>query len=112
MLKVYKPEVKNKLIRKARLLDLIVGMSYVIKYDETSQGVFFNYLQEYGIMDQYNMLATLENNGVAERRNRTLMNMVRSMTSKINLSDLTLGEALKNLVNLSLNPLTMNKKRA
>ena len=36
-----------------------------------------------------------EQNGVAERRNRTLMEMVRSMISRTNLPSFLWGEALK-----------------
>ena len=41
------------------------------------------------------MPGTLEQNGVAERRNHTLMDMVRSMMSRTNLPNFLWGEALK-----------------
>ena len=41
------------------------------------------------------MLDMLEQNGVAERRSRTLMDMVRSMMSRSNLPKSLWGEALK-----------------
>lgn len=45
-------------------------------------GPFARYLQECFIVAHYTMPGALEQNGVAERRNRTLMYMVRSMISK------------------------------
>lgn len=50
-------------------------------------GPFAKYLEECGIICQYTMPGTPEQNGVAERRNRTLMDMVRSMMSHSKLPD-------------------------
>lgn len=58
-------------------------------------GPFAKYLEECGIISQYIMPGTPEQNGVAERRNRTLMDMVRSMMSHSKLPDFLWGEALK-----------------
>uniref|UniRef100_A0A2N9I4J9 Integrase catalytic domain-containing protein n=1 Tax=Fagus sylvatica TaxID=28930 RepID=A0A2N9I4J9_FAGSY len=58
-------------------------------------GPFAKYLQDCGIVAQYTMPGTPEQNGVAERRNRTLMDMVRSMMSRSNLPKSLWGEALK-----------------
>jgi hypothetical protein len=44
-------------------------------------GRFARFLQENGIVDQYFMLDVPQQNRVAEMRNRTLMDMVRSMVS-------------------------------
>ena len=41
------------------------------------------------------MLGTTQQNGVAERKNRTLMDMVKSIVSNTNLPDSMWGEALK-----------------
>ena len=43
--------------------------------------VLFPNLEKLGIRAQYTMPGTPQQNGVAERRNRTLMEMVRSMMS-------------------------------
>ena len=45
-------------------------------------------------MAQYTMPETPQQNGVAERRNRTLMDMVRSMVSNTTLLKSMWGEAL------------------
>jgi transposase InsO family protein len=44
-------------------------------------GPFAKFLEEEDIVAQYTMPGTSQQNGIAERRNRTLMNMVRSMLS-------------------------------
>ena len=44
-------------------------------------GPFAKFLQENGIVTQYSTPGEPQQNGVDERRNRTLMNMVRSMLS-------------------------------
>lgn len=46
-----------------------------------NQGPFVNYLQDCEIVVQYTMLGTLEQNGVTDRRSRTVMNMARSIMS-------------------------------
>lgn len=46
-------------------------------------------------MAQYTTLGTLSQNGVAERKNCTLKDMVRSMISHTHLPDFPWGEALK-----------------
>jgi hypothetical protein len=58
-------------------------------------GPFARFLQENGIVAQYSMPDEPQQNRVAERRNRTLIDMVRSM---LNYSTLPIGlwmEALK-----------------
>ena len=56
---------------------------YYGKYDETGQhpGPFAKLLQKRDICAQYTMLGIPQQNGISERRNRTLMDMVRSMLS-------------------------------
>ena len=58
-------------------------------------GTFAEFLQSCGIKAQYTMPGTPEQNGVAERRNRTLMDMVRSMMSITKLPQSLWGEALQ-----------------
>ena len=55
------------------------GGEYYGRYDEMGckPGPFVKYLQECGIDAQYTMPGTPPHNGIAERRNHTLLNMVR-----------------------------------
>jgi len=53
------------------------------------------YLQECGIISQYTMPGTPDQNGVDKRRNRTLKNMIRTMMSMCNLPMSLWGEAIK-----------------
>ena len=59
------------------------GGEYYGRYMEDGQelGPFAKFLQEHGIVAQYTMPGSPDQNGVAERRNRTLLDMVRSMLS-------------------------------
>ena len=47
----------------------------------TFLGIFKNYLTKNGIVSQLTAPGTPQQNGVAERRNRTLLDMVKSMMS-------------------------------
>ena len=53
---------------------------------------------ECGIVPQYNMSRTLSQNGVVERRNRTLKDMVRSMINYSTLLESLWGKAVKIIV--------------
>ncbi|RZB42467.1 Retrovirus-related Pol polyprotein from transposon TNT 1-94 [Glycine soja] len=70
------------------------------RYTENGQapGPFAKFLQEHGIVAQYTMLGSPNQNGVAERRNRTLLDMVRSMLSNSNLPKSLWVETLKTVV--------------
>ena len=63
------------------------GGEYYEKYDESGQHpcLFAKFLEKCGICAQYTMSGTPQQNGVSERRNRTLMDMVRSMLSNSSL---------------------------
>jgi hypothetical protein len=58
-----------------------IGGGYYGKHNEIGQcpGQFVKLLERHGIRPQYTMPYTPQQNGVAERRNQTLMDMVRSM---------------------------------
>ena len=43
---------------------------------------FLDYLKEYGILSHWTPPGTHQLNGVSEQRNRTLLDMVRSMMSR------------------------------
>nr|XP_025693179.1 uncharacterized protein LOC112795464 [Arachis hypogaea] len=73
------------------------GGEFYGRYTGSGQilGLFAKYLQEDGIVAQYTMPGTPNQNGVAERRNRTLLDMVRSMLSNSNLPLSLWSEVLK-----------------
>ena len=81
ILKVFIDEVERQLERKVKVVRSDRGGEYYGKYDEKGQcpGPFAKFLESQGICAQYTMPNTPQQNGVAERRNRTLMDMVRSM---------------------------------
>ena len=76
------------------------GGEYYGRYTEDGQapGPFARFLQEHGIIAQYTMLGSPDQNGVAERRNRTLLDMVRSMLASSKLPKSLWTEALKTTV--------------
>ena len=63
------------------------GDEYYKRYDEIGKhsGSFAKLIQKHGICAQYTMPGTQQQNGVSKRRNRTLMDMVRSILSNSNL---------------------------
>ena len=66
------------------------GGEYYGRYDgsgEQRSRPFARYLQECGIVPQYTMRGTSSKNGVAERQNQTLKDMVRSMISHCSLPE-------------------------
>jgi transposase InsO family protein len=63
-------------------------------------GPFVMFLLENGIVAQYSMSGDPQQNGVAERCNCTLMDMVRSMLSYSTLSISLWMEALKTVVHI------------
>lgn len=66
------------------MLDQRERSGVLCRYDETGRnpGPFARFLEENGIIAQYTMPGTPQQNGAAERRNRTLMDMGGSMISK------------------------------
>ncbi|KAL0434173.1 UNVERIFIED_CONTAM: hypothetical protein Slati_2751600 [Sesamum latifolium] len=72
--KEYRLEVENQTSRKIKALRSDRGGEYL-------SGEFIDYLKENGILSQWTPPGTPQLNGVAERRNRTLLDMVRSMMS-------------------------------
>ena len=80
--KSYKAEVENQLGKKIKVVKSNHGGEYYGRYDGSGEQCpkpFVRYLQECAIVPQYTMLGTPSQNGVAERRNWTLTDMVRSM---------------------------------
>ncbi|KAL0378598.1 UNVERIFIED_CONTAM: hypothetical protein Sradi_3165300 [Sesamum radiatum] len=67
--KEYRLEVENQTNRKIKALRSDRGGEYL-------SGEFMDYLKENGILSQWTPPGTPQLNGVAERRNRTLLDMV------------------------------------
>ena len=96
--KAYKAEVENQLSKRIKSVKSDRGGEYYGRYDgsgEQRPGPFAKFLEECGIVPQYTMPGSPSMNGVAERRNRTLKDMVRSMISHSTLPESLWGEALK-----------------
>ncbi|RYE20620.1 MAG: hypothetical protein EOP45_10745 [Sphingobacteriaceae bacterium] len=98
--KVFKAEVEKQCGKQIKIVRSDRGGEYYGRYTENGQapGPFAKFLQEHGIVAQYTMPGTPDQNGVSERRNRTLMDMVRSMRSKTKLPQFLWTEALKTAV--------------
>jgi hypothetical protein len=81
--KIFKTEVENQHNIKIKLVRSDHGGEYYSRHTPYGQvhGPFARFLQENSIVVQYLMSNDPQQNGVAERRNRTLMDMVRSMLS-------------------------------
>uniref|UniRef100_A0A2P2MWM4 Retrovirus-related Pol polyprotein from transposon TNT 1-94 n=1 Tax=Rhizophora mucronata TaxID=61149 RepID=A0A2P2MWM4_RHIMU len=82
-LEVFIDEVERQLDRKVKVIKSDRGGEYYGKFNESGQcpGPFAKFLESRGICALYTIPGTPQQNGVAERRNRTLMDMVRSMLS-------------------------------
>ncbi|KAL0361400.1 UNVERIFIED_CONTAM: Retrovirus-related Pol polyprotein from transposon TNT 1-94 [Sesamum radiatum] len=81
--KEYRLEVENQTNRKIKALQSDRG------------GKFIDYLKENGILSQWTPPGTPQLNGVAERRNRTLLDIVRPMMSFTELPPSFWGHALE-----------------
>ena len=76
--KEFQNEVENQLGKTIKILRSDRGGEYL-------SSEFINHLKERGIVSQLTPPGTPQLNGVSERRNRTLLNMVRSMMNRTNL---------------------------
>ncbi|KAM0986325.1 hypothetical protein ACFX2C_013510 [Malus domestica] len=72
--KEFKNEVEKQTGKQIKILRSDRGGEYL-------SNEFLDYLKECGIVSQWTPPGTPQHNGVSERRNRTLMNMVHSMMS-------------------------------
>ena len=86
--KEYKHEVEKQTKHSIITLRSDRGGEYL-------NGEFLDYLKENGIVSQWTPPCTPQLNGVSERRNRTLLDMVRSMMSYANLPVFLWGYALE-----------------
>nr|GEW17209.1 hypothetical protein [Tanacetum cinerariifolium] len=72
--KVFQNEVENQLGKKIKAIRSDRGGEYL-------SHEFINHMTSYGIVSQLTSPYTPQHNGVSERRNKTLLDMVRSMTN-------------------------------
>lgn len=95
--KIFKAEVENQHDRKIKIVRSDRGGEYYGRHTPYGQtpGPFARFLEENGIKAHYSAPGEPQQNGVAERRNRTLMDMVRSMLSHSTLPVNLWMEALK-----------------
>ena len=95
--KVFKAEVEKQYGKQIKIVRSDRGREYYGRYLEDGQapGPFAKFLQEHGIVAQYTMSGFPDQNGVVERRNRTLLDMVRSMLSSSKLPKFMWTKALK-----------------
>jgi len=75
ILEIYVNEVERQLDKNVKIIRSDRGGEYYGKYNETGQcpSPFAKFLEKHGIVAQYTMPGSPQQNGVAERRNRTLM---------------------------------------
>ena len=85
--KIYKAEVENQLERKIKRLRSDRGGEYF-------SNVFDEFCQEHGIIHERTPPYSPQSNGVAERKNRTLTDLVNAMLDTAGLSKAWWGEAL------------------
>ena len=100
--KIFKAEVENQHNLKIKIVRSDRGGEYYGRHTPYGQtpGPFAKFLQENGIVAQYSTPGEPQQNGVAERRNRTLMDMVRSMLSYSALPVELWMEALKTAIHI------------
>ena len=72
--KEFRAEVENQLGKRIKVIQSDRGGEYLL-------GDFKDYLTQNGIVSQLTAPRTPQQNGVVERRNMTLLEMVRSMMS-------------------------------
>jgi transposase InsO family protein len=99
---IFKAELENQHNIKIKLVRSDRGEEYYGRHTPYGQvsGPFARFLQENGIVAQYSMPDDPQQNRVAERRNRILMDMVRSMLSYSTLPIILWMETLKTAVHI------------
>ena len=90
---MWKALVENSSGRKLKILRTDNGGEY-------TYAAFTAYLKKEGVHHKFTVPKTLQQNGVAERMNRTLVEAVRSMLSNANLPKKFWAEALSTAVYL------------
>ena len=89
MFKVFRSDVEKQLGKVIKIVRSDRGGEYYGKHGDVGQQneLFARYLQDNGIVARYTMPGSPEQNGMAERWNRTLMEMKKSMMSRSNLPE-------------------------
>ena len=98
MFKSFKAEVENQLNKRIKIVTSERGGECYDRYDGSGEqclGLFAKFLEECGIVPQYTMPGYPSMNGVAERRNKTFKDMIKSMISHHALPESLWGKALK-----------------
>ena len=101
MFKKFEDEVENQLSKRIKSVKSDRGGKYYGRYDSSGEQrprPFARFLEESGIVPQYTISRSLSMNGVDERRNMTLQEMVRSMINHSTLLESLWREALKPIV--------------
>ena len=98
--KVFKAEVEKQCNKQIKIVRTNRGGEYYGRYTEDGQapGPFVKFLQDHGIVAQYTMPGSSDYNGVVEGRNKTLLDMVRSMLSSSKLPKILWSETFKMVV--------------
>ena len=86
--KVFRNEVHNQLSKTIKALRSNRGGEYLTQD-------FIEYLKNCGVISEWTPSGTPQINGVSERRNQTLLDMVRSMMSQVNIPIFFWGHALE-----------------
>ena len=95
--KVFKEKVELQQGKKIKVVYSDRGLHSYGRYDEKgcNPGPFAKYIQECGIEAHFTMSSTPQQNGIAERKNRTLLDIVRCMPINSPLPEFLWGKALK-----------------
>jgi transposase InsO family protein len=95
--KIFKVAVKNQHNIKIKVFRSDRGGAHYGKHTDLGQSsdLFALFLQENGIVHQFSMPGDPRQNGVVEKRNHTLMDMVHSMICNTILSKCFWSEVLK-----------------
>ncbi|MDL1267427.1 transposase, partial [Yersinia pestis] len=89
--KVFKAQVENMLGKRIKILRSDRG-------GEFTSEEFTNYCEHHGIQRQYSAPRTPQQNGVVERKNRTVQEMARTMLTESKLADKYWKEAIHTAV--------------
>jgi transposase InsO family protein len=100
--KIFKTKIENQHNIKIKIVRSDRGGEYYGHHTSYGQvpGPFARFLQENGIVAQYSMSDDPQQNGVPERCNRTLMDMVRSILRYFTLPISLWMEALKTVIHI------------
>ena len=97
--KEFKVKMELQKNKKLKVVRSNIGGEFYGRYDETgwNPGPFIIYLRECSIYAQYTMSSTPQQNGIAEKRNRTLLDMVHSMLANSSFPNYLWGETLRTM---------------